>query len=417
MGFLSKFFPRARRQDLVIPQVGYKTFTEWQPEFTSWDGTLYEQALTRAVVERFAVACSKLKPEVLGREDCKPSVRKLFESWPNDAMTWPTLLKRVATILETDTTAYIVPSVEPSGRISALWPVKPAYAEVCEYRGQPWVLFHLETGDVLPMEFSKTAILTRFQYDSDVFGGGNDALDPTLALMDAQRQAEALAVKNGARIRFIGKVTGLVKEGDLEKKRDRFAEMNLSNGNSSGLMVYDNTFDSIKQVEERQYTIDTEEMERINKSVYAYFGINDRILTNNFTEEEWGAYYESKVEPFAIQLSEALTRILYTPIERKHGNYVMFSSNRLEYASNASKRNMVRDMVDRGVMSINEAREVLQLPPIPGGDVFFARGEYKDATGISMNSSPVNETDFDLGGDDDIYNDTDGRGEEDKLNE
>ena len=101
-------------------------------------------------------------------------------------------------------------------------------------------------------------------------------------------------------------------------------------------------------------------------------------------------------------------------IERRHGNYVMFSSNRLEYASNASKRNMVRDMVDRGVMSINEAREVLQLPPLVGGDTFFARGEYKDVTGITE-SSPVVEKDFDLGGDDDIYNDYDGRGEEDKF--
>ena len=414
MGFLSKFFPQTPRQDLSRYQSGYKTFTEWQPAFNTWSGSLYEQALTRACVERYATACSKLKPEVLGSDNCKPSVRKLFETWPNDSMSWPTFLKRVATLLETDTTAYVIPS-EENGRITGLHPMKPDYAEVCEYHGRPWMIFHLATGDVLPIEFEKVAILTKFQYQSDVFGGGNGALDATLTLMDAQRQAEELALKNGARIRFIGKVTGLVKEGDLEKKRDRFATMNLSHQNSSGLLVYDNTFDSVKQVDERQYTIDTDEMERIDKSVYSYFGINERILTNQFTEEEWGAYYESKVEPFAIMLSEALTKVLYTAVERRHGNYVMFSSNRLEYASNASKRNMVRDMVDRGVMNINEAREVLQLPPIEGGDVFFARGEYKDAQGIGQQGSPVLEEDRDLGGDDDIYNDTDGRGEEDKF--
>jgi hypothetical protein len=57
----------------------------------------------------------------------------------------------------------------------------------------------------------------------------------------------------------------------------------------------------------------------------------------------------------------------------------------------------------------------LQLPPVPGGDVLIARGEYKNADGSStLLSGSVKEKDFDLGGDDDIYNDTDGRGEEDK---
>jgi hypothetical protein len=55
----------------------------------------------------------------------------------------------------------------------------------------------------------------------------------------------------------------------------------------------------------------------------------------------------------------------------------MFSANRLEYASAASKRNMNRDMTDRAIMTINEGRELLQLAPIEGGDIFILRGEYK----------------------------------------
>lgn len=411
MGVLSLFFPNNPAKKTYAAS-GFKTFTEYNPVFYTWSGKIYEEALCRAAIEKFSTSCAKLKPEVVGSS--KPNVKRMFETWPNPYMTWPKFLGRLATITETDTTAFVVPLLDRSDNVVGLFPLKPITTEVIDLQDEPWLRFTLATGDQLAIEMWRVAIITRFQYESDFFGSGNGALDGTLSVMDAQRQAEQLAIRNGARIRFIGRLTGQVHEDDIKAKRERFYEDNLSPENTTGLMLYDNTYDSLKQIEEQHYTIDTDEMKRINDSVFSYFGTNEDILHNHYTEEHWGAYYEGKIEPWAVQVSESLTRMLYTSIERRHGNYVMFSSNRLEYASNASKRNMVRDMIDRGVMSINEAREVLQLPPIPGGEVFFARGEYKDAQGIAQ-SSPVKEKDFDLGGDDDIYNDTDGRGEEDKF--
>ena len=414
MGLLSLFIPRNPAQR-VFGEPGYKTFTEYAPVFSSWSGKLYEEALCRSAIERFALACSKLKPEAVCDPNTKPRVIRMFNTWPNEFMTWPKFLARLATITETDTTAFVIPVLDKNLNTTGVFPLKPAYTEIADVNGTPWCLFTMETGDQLAIEMWRVAIITRFQYESDFFGSGNNALDGTLSLMDAQRQAEELAIKNGSRIRFIGRLTGQVREEDMKKKRDRFYQDNLSDENKTGLMLYDNTFDSIQQIQNSSFIIDTDEMERINDSVFGYFGINEDILHNHYTEETWGAYYEGKVEPWAVQVSEALTKMFFSSVERRHGNYVMFSSNRLEYASNASKRNMVRDMVDRGIMSINEAREVLQLPPIPGGDMFVARGEYKDASGIPI-SSPTDESDFDLGGDDDIYNDTNARGEDEADN-
>lgn len=416
MGLLSKFFPRNPKEKTVSAP-GYTSFTEYTPVFTSWHGKLYEQALVRAVIERFAIACSKLKPEyVCTAKVPLRRVSNLVNDWPNEYMSWSRFLSRVATCMDADTTAFIAPILNEWDETVGLFPLKPAFTDIVDVNGTPWCQFSLYTGEQLAIELSRVGIVTRFQYMSDFFGAGNDALQPTLALIDAQRQAEEQAVMNGARIRFIGKLTGQVHEEDMERKRERFYEQNLSGKNNTGLMMYDNTFDSVKQIEEQRFVIDTEEMERINNSVYDYFGMNEDILQNHYNEEEWGAYYEGRVESFALQVSEAITKMVLSPAQRKKGNHVMFSSNRLEYATNASKRNMVRDMIDRGVMSINEGREVLQLPPIEGGDVFFARGEYKDAAGIALGGS-VKEKDFDLGGDDDIYNDTDARGEEDKFDD
>ena len=343
---------------------------------------------------------------------------------PNDFMTWPQLIYRVATCLEADTTAFVVPSYDDDMNKVGLWPLKAEDAEVVEYRGDPWVRFYLASGDAAALPLPDVCILTRFQYRSDFFGGGNAPLDPTLRLIDAQDQAQENAIRTGANIRFIGKVTSLLRPEDLAKKRQDFSDQNLSEANKTGLMVYDQSFDDVRQVDPQSYVISTDEMERIDHSVHTYFGVNDDILTGDYTEEQWGAFYESVVEPIAVQLGEGLTKLLYTPGEMARGNRISFSANRLEYASNASKRNMIRDMLDRGVMTINEAREVLQLPPVEGGEMRPTRGEYAlidpqgrvayksgGDSGDDMVNTQQQRNDFDLGGDDQEYKDNDTRGD------
>lgn len=416
MGLLDILSPKRRKVAAALREGSYfRSFTEYAPQFSTWKGGLYEQALTRAAVERFAVGCSKLKPECVG--GAKRNVRRLFETSPNAYMTWPKFLARCATLLETDTTCAIVPSLDHNLAVTGLFPLKFDSAEVVDYDGEAWVRFYLGSGEPLAIELANVCLLTRFQYQSDFFGGGNDPLDPVMSLIDSQNQAQEAAIRNGANIRFIGKLTGMVHEDDMRKKRERFAETNLASSNKSGLMLYDATFSDVRQVDEQHYVIDSAEMEAINQSVYTYFGVNQNILQNSFDEDVWGAYYEGKIEPFAVQLGEGLTHMLFTPRERKAGNAVMFSANRLEYASNASKRNMVRDMADRGLMSINEGREVLQLPPVEGGDVRLVRGEYMDASllegVISLSKVPVSDDedeDAGAGDADEARDDTDETG-------
>lgn len=392
----------------------WQTFTSYAPVFSSFSGGIYEQELTRAAVERFAVSCSKLEPHFVG--SCNKPIVKIFDKTPNSQMTWSQFLSRLATILECDTTAYVIPSYNDRGDLVGIYPLKAELAEIVVYDNEPWIRFTLSSGEVLAIELDNVAILTKFQYQSDYFGTGN-VLDSTMSLIHTQVQSEQAAMKNGAAIRFIGKLTGQVREEDIEKKRERFSEENLSSKNDSGIILYDNTFDSVQQLENSHYTMGTAEMERIEEHVFTYFGTNKDILQNSYNEDGWGAYYEGKIEPFAIQLGEALTRMLFSSGEQKK-NKVVFSASRLSYASNASKRNMIRDMVDRGIMTVNEAREVLQLPSVNDGDRFIIRGEYIPADTIEAHAlkrlpmSDEDDNDFDLGGDDQIYNDTDARGKD-----
>ena len=344
-----------------------------RPYTVGWNGSMYQQVLVRSVIERFSVACSKLKPEIKG--SARPRVRRAIETSPNQFQTWPQFLYRCATLYMNNTTVCVVPVYKPGTQIQiGFYPLPLAEAEVVEHNGEYWLRWHDRDGDCRAVELKYVAIVTRFQYVSDWFGDGN-ILANTLSMLKAQEDAQKQSINDSAQLRFIGQLNGQVREEDMSKKRDRFSNDNFS-GNDTPLMLYDNTFASIEQLKSQNWTIPSEEMERIENNVFDYFGTNRRILQNLYDENAWDAYYEGCIEPFALALGEALTQATFTMRERP-ANRIMFSSNRLEYAAASSKRNINKDMCDRGIMTLNEAREILQLPPIEDGDVFILRGEYK----------------------------------------
>lgn len=341
---------------------------------TGWNGDMYQQVLVRSVIERFAVACSKLKPEIYGT--ARPRIRRAVETFPNKFQTWPQFLYRCATLYMNNTTVCIVPEQDDGGTVqTGYFPVPLSSGEVVSYGDDYWFRWSTFDGDTRAVELDRVAVVNRFQYRSDWFGDGN-ILAATLSMLKAQEEAQKKSIEDSAQLRFIGALNGNIREEDQEKKRRRFAESNLSGGNDTPLMVYDNTFTSIEQLKAQNWTIPSEEMERIENNVFDYFGTNRRILQNTYDENVWDAFYEGCVEPFALMLGEALSKATFTVRERPK-NRLTFSANRLEYASAASKRNMNKDMTDRALMTINEAREVLQLPPVDGGDVFILRGEYR----------------------------------------
>ena len=58
------------------------------------------------------------------------------------------------------------------------------------------------------------------------------------------------------------------------------------------------------------------------------------------------------------------------------GSGVIATANRLQYMSNKDKLEVSSQMLDRGIFSLNEVREIWNLAPVDGGDVRIIRGEY-----------------------------------------
>lgn len=352
--------------------------TPYEPSFHRFGDSIYESELVRSAINAVATNISKLSVTVEG--SAKPALQVKLKHGPNQIMSWSQFLYRLATILYVTNTAFVVPVFDQFGEVSGIYPALPDRCEVVSFNDVLYLRYKFGWGETAAIELDSCGILTRFQYRSDMFGETNRALLPTMDLISIQNQGIQEGVKSAATYRFMAQLSNFSKAEDLKKERQRFTEENFSSdAKGGGLLLFPNTYSNIQQISAKPFVVDADTMKAIKESVYEYFGVNEDVLTNKAYGDAWAAFYEGVIEPFAIQFSEVLTRMLFTFREQSSGNFVMATANRLQYMTNADKLNVSAQMLDRGIMSINDVREIWQLPPVENGDVRIVRGEYYSA--------------------------------------
>ena len=362
----------------------FKMLNGYSPTFTSFNGGVYEMDLTRVAINSFATHCSKLKPEITG--SAYKHLERVLQFKPNYFMDTTKFIKRLATILAVEHTAFIVPIEDKYGNLCGWYPLRAQRCEVVEAAGRVYLRYLFANGEHGAIEFEKVGIMTDFEYNDDLFGEPNDTLKPTMQLIHTQNEGIVNAVKNSASIRFLAKVANMLKPEDIKKERERFTEENLSADNKSGMIIYDNKFSELKQIESKPYTPNALQMQQIQDSVCTHFGTNMDILQNKFNEETWNAYYEGKIEPFAIQLSLAMSNMTFTQRELAHGNAITFSANRLQYASNATKLQVSTQLFDRALLNRNGVMDIWNMAHVEDGDKYYIRKEYTEVSELNKHS-------------------------------
>ena len=356
----------------------FKMLTGYQPRFTSFGGEIYESELIRAAINARAIHISKLKVETMGA--AKPALQRKLSHGPNQFQTWSQFNYRLSTILDVHNTAFIIPVFDQFGEISGIYAPLPSRCEVTQYGGQPYLRYQFSYGDVAAIELENCGIMTKFQYRDDFMGETNRALFPTMDLIHIQDQGIQEGVKSAATYRFMAQLGNFAKAEDLAKERQRFTAENFSrDANGGGLLLFPNTYNNIKQIDVKPWVVDAEQMKVIKDNVYQYFGVNDDILQNRAYGDAWSAFYEGAIESWAIQFSEVMTKMLFTFREQTEGNKVMATANRLQYMSNKDKLDVTAQLLDRGMLTLNEAREIWNLPSVDDGDIRVIRGEYYNA--------------------------------------
>ena len=341
-----------------------RMITGYTPSFSTYSGGVYEMDLTVSAIDTFARHVSKANPKIKG--SAYSNLSKQWQVRMNDMMTTQQFLYRAATIFKCENNCFILPVYDQYKFIVGLYPIPAIGSEIVTVNGELMLKYKLNNKQYA-IPYAEVGHLKNHQYKNELYGDGNTAIYPTMQLLDTQNQGIIEGIKKSASIRFIGRTSNIMTEDSLKQARADFSN-NLSNENNGGIAIYDRRLEDVKQVDSKPFIVDADQAEHIRTNVYNYFGVNEDIMQNNFTEDTWGSFYEGSIEPFLIQLSQVVTSMLYSNREIAADNYVIFESTRLQHANTATKMNLITNLFDRGFLTHNQGLEILNLPQIDSDD-------------------------------------------------
>ena len=350
----------------------YKMLNDFAPQFSPFSGDLYDSDVVRTCIDAIARNAAKLKGRHIRRVGSEiintgSALERLLQVRPNQYMNAYDFIYRVVSQLYSNNNAFIYIYVE-RGVVTALYPLNFSSVEMVEYQGEMYCKFLFWTGYKMTVPYADIIHLRR-HYNRDDFWGenGRKPLQPTLNLINTINQGITNAIKSSARLRGWLKFTSTLRPEDLKKQRDQFVTDYLSISNDGGIGALDAKADFTPAKLEAQMA-DDKQMAIVRENAYRYFGVNEAIINNTYTEDEFNAFYSSVLEPIAIQLSLEFTAKCFTDREMGHGNEIVFSASRLTFASTQTKVNMAKELLPYGLFTINEMREIFEQEPVEGGE-------------------------------------------------
>ena len=373
MGLLDRF----RNQAITISS--YKMITEEGNGYYAWDGNLYQSDIVRSAIRPKARAIGKSVAKHIrkGTDGIKvnPDVymRFLLEE-PNPYMTGQMLQEKMITQLELNNNAFAYINRDENGYPMEIYPITATRSDALQSSsGELFLKFWLKNGRSVTFRYSDIIHLRKDFNSNEVFGDSPaQALSPLMEIVTTTDQGIVKAIKNSNIIKWLLKFTNTLRPEDMKKATEQFINdyMNIES-TTVGAAAVDAKAD-VQQVEPKDYVPNAVQMDKTTQRILSFFNTNLDIIQGSYDENKWISYYESAVESDIIQLSNEYTRKLFSRRERGFGNKVVFESSNLNFASMQTKLNLVQ-YVDRGIMSPNEVRQVLNMAPREGGDEFIRR--------------------------------------------
>lgn len=345
MNILSKLFGRQQK-----PQA----FIEINSAFNSFSGTGYNSAAFRAAVDAIARHTAKLQAH-----SADTGLETLLTQAPNAYMSAYDLLYKTAAAYFTHNNAFMLLQRD-GGRITAIYPITPASVEFSPGSdGALYLECTFPDGRQVTFPYSDVIHLRRHFLTNDLLGDGNAPLYSLLDTADTLNQGIAASVKNGTSIRGVLKFTSLVNPAQVKAEKEQFVSDYFNPANNGGIAATDQRFD-FAPANIAPYSVPKEQFETINRQITDYLGVGASIVNGTYTENEFSAFYESIVEPFALQLSQEF--------RLKSGAEITFTAERMEFSSADTKIKLLHEAAPLGLITVNEARKLLALPPVADGD-------------------------------------------------
>lgn len=364
----SMFF--GKKEPTKITETQLQMLNSYNPVFTTINGNTYDSKVARQCIDRIATHCAKLIPKHIKESISNPikgDINFLLQNEPNPIMTKFDFIYKTISMLYTDSNAFVYIAKDRQGMITGFYPVLAlSYDLLQDATGTIFLQFQFINGQTYTIPYLELIHLRLFYNKHDIFGTGNKALKTDLETAHTASEGIKNAIKTSNNLKGILKYTNsMLKEKDIKASKDAFVKDFLNLENESGIAAVDGKAE-FQEVNLKPITLDKEQLEQVNYNIFDYFGISEKIVKNNFSSEEWNAFFEGVIEPRAIQMSDAFTNKIFSYKARKDGHKIIFTANRLQYASLDSKINLIKVAGSYGLLTKDDGREILDMSPLGG---------------------------------------------------
>lgn len=364
----SMFFGN-KKQTNTVTKTEMQLLSGYDAKFTTINSNVYNSKVARQCIDRIATHCAKLIPKHIQNNisnNIKGEINFLLQNEPNPLMNTFDFIYKTISMLYTDSNAFVYIAKDKEGFITGFYPVLALnYDLLQDNSGKIFLQFNFVNGKKYTIPYLELIHLRLFYNKNDIFGTGNKILLTDIESAHTASEGIKNAIKTSNNLKGIIKYDAVLKEKDIKASKDAFVKDFLSLENESGIAAIDGKGD-FKEINLKPITLDKDQLERVNYNIFDYFGISEKIVNNSYNAEEWNAFFEGVIEPRAIQMSGAFSNKIFSIKARKEGHKVVFTTNRLQYASLSNKINLIKVAGAYGLLTKDDGREILDMPPIGG---------------------------------------------------
>ena len=370
----------------------------YSPIFSQFGQNVYASDVVQMCIDIIATECSKLRPQHIRTDKngmqvtVNSSINRLFKFAPNELMTTRDFIEKIIWLLYMNYNAFIYPTYEVKTNdrgntyrnYTGFYPLNPTQVTFLQdTTGKLFVELGFANGDKFTLAYSNIIHLRKKFSVNDVMGGGmdgqpdNKALLKVLQINDTVLQGLEKAIKTSLTIRGIIKINTLMDDEKQQAERRRFEE--AINSSKSGILPLDLKGDYI-DLKPDPKIIDKDTLEFLEKKILYYYGVSMPILSGDFTDEQYQAFYEKTLEPLIISLGQAFSKCIFTQRELEVGNEIVFYPQKLLFTNTKNKIAVADILGNRGALTNNQLLELFGYPPYEGGDERYMSLNYIDVT-------------------------------------
>lgn len=364
------FGNKKEKEKVNVSNTRLEMLNSYNAEFTTIDNNTYESKVARQCIDRIATHCAKLIPKHIQdsiSNNIKGDINFLLNNEPNPIMSKFDFIYKTISMLYTDCNAFVYIAKDREGFITGFYPILAMNYDLFQDKsGTIYLRFKFVNGQEYYLPYIELIHLRLFYNKHDIFGTNNKVLKTDIDTAHTASEGIKNAIKTSNNLKGILKYSNsMLKEKDIKANKEAFVKDFLSLENESGIAAVDGKAE-FQEVNLNPITLDREQLEQVNYNIFDYFGISEKIVRNNFNAEEWNAFFEGVIEPRAIQMSDAFTNKIFSRKARKDGHKIVFTANRLQYASLDSKINLIKVAGSYGLLTKDDGREILDMSPLGG---------------------------------------------------